>query len=146
MAYFQTICSQAGFGFSETSPDEDMLAVDGQVIFPAASASVQVKCSSQFKISGRSASWPAEPGWRDKWKTSLVPVYFVLVILDNAEPSGWISHHGAGTDHAAGAFWTRVDQMAPVRSIEIPKTQRLTAETLEQWQGEVVDSFAPPGR
>jgi hypothetical protein len=38
VAYVRAVCSQAGVGFQETSPDEDVLAVDGNVEFEIAPA------------------------------------------------------------------------------------------------------------
>ncbi|MBY8873732.1 DUF4365 domain-containing protein [Micromonospora sp. PLK6-60] len=143
VAYVRTVCSQAGVGFSETSPDEDYLAVDGLVSLPVAPVSVQIKCSSQFKIAGRSATWPAEVEWREKWQESLLPVYFVLVVLDVDDRADWLYHDETGTMHRAAGFWTRVDQQAGPGNINVPKTQRLTSETLDLWAKDVFGCFAP---
>lgn len=143
VAYVRSIFSQAGFPFKETSPDEDAMAVDGDVDFLAASARIQIKCSSQFKISGRSATWPAEVHWRDRWNKCKIPVYFILVILEHEDRFQWIDHHPAGTDQQAAAFWVRVDSIGPTESVVVPKKQRLTAATLNQWAEEVEECFSP---
>ncbi|MGI5401824.1 DUF4365 domain-containing protein [Streptomyces sp. CA-135486] len=143
VAYVRAIFSQAGFPFKETSPDEDAMAIDGDVDFIAASARVQIKCSSQFKISGRGATWPAEVHWRDRWNKCKVPVYFVLVILEHNDRPDWVEHHPAGTDQQAAAFWVRVDSIGPEENVVIPKSQRLTISTLTQWAEEVEECFSP---
>ncbi|RSN91843.1 hypothetical protein DMH26_26215 [Streptomyces sp. WAC 05379] len=143
VAYVRAIFSQAGFPFKETSPDEDAMAVDGDIDFLTASARVQIKCSSQFKISGRSATWPAEVHWRDRWNKSKIPVYFVLVILEKDDRFDWVEHHSNGTDQQAAAFWVRVDGIGPTENIVIAKDQRLTIDTLNQWAEEVEECFSP---
>lgn len=144
VAYVKSIFSQAAVGFNETAPDEDAIAVDGSLEFAIAAARVQIKCSAQFKISGKSATWDSELHWRESWSTSAVPVYFVLVILDYKDPVDWVQHHDAGTNQRAAAFWVRANGTgAPTDKIVVPKTQRLTAATLELWEREVKSCFIP---
>jgi hypothetical protein len=138
----RAICSQAGVGFEETSIDEDVLAVDGSVVFRPASARVQIKCTGQLRIgSGETATWHAEPGWWAKWHDSGVPVYFVVVIVDPDVQTRWLAHRQDGTMHHAAAFWVRVDQMSEGAGITVPKTQRLTADTLHIWAADVEACF-----
>src|SRR6266705_3566406 len=81
-AYVRAVCSQAGVGFQETSPDEDVIAVDGQVDFAVSPARVQIKCTGRFRISGgKTATWQAEESWLGNWHQSKIPVYFVLVVV-----------------------------------------------------------------
>jgi hypothetical protein len=142
IAHLRAVCSQAGVGCTETSPDEDVLAVDASVEFEPAAARVQVKCTGQFKISGGStATWPAEVAWRDKWRKVRVPVYFVLVIVDPDDQLRWLHHHDEGTLHRAAAFWTRIDPLSQAAGIQVPKNQRLTADTLRQWAADVRACF-----
>lgn len=143
VSYIRSIASQAGVGFTETSPDEDVLAVDGTIDFAVASARVQVKCTSQFSIGGSSATWKSELHWREQWGQSLLPVYFVLVVLDFDERPRWIEHHPGGTDHKAAAFWVRVNNTSTGNKIRIPKDQRLTVDVVEQWHREVEACFTP---
>ncbi|WP_455354430.1 DUF4365 domain-containing protein [Streptomyces sp. SYSU K217416] len=143
VAYVKSIFSQAAVGFNETAPDEDAIAIDGSLEFAIAAARIQIKCSSQFKIAGKSATWDSELHWRESWEISKLPVYFVLVILDYKDPLSWIHHHAAGTDHKAAAFWVRVNGATPSDKIVVPKTQRLTAATLERWEKEVNSCFIP---
>src|ERR1700754_1000947 len=108
VSYVRAVCSQAGVGFQETSPDEDVLAVDGNVDFEIAPARVQVKCTGQFRLKGGStATWPIDESWRQRWKRSGVPVYFVLVIVDPDDQVSWLHHHDEATLHRAAAFWVR---------------------------------------
>jgi hypothetical protein len=66
-AYLRAICSHAGVGFTETTIDEDVLAVDATVDFAISPARVQIKCSIRFKIKkGKTASWQAEESWWGK--------------------------------------------------------------------------------
>ncbi|MFI5852196.1 DUF4365 domain-containing protein [Micromonospora chalcea] len=143
VAYLRSICSQAGVPFNETSPDEDHHAVDGCLHLGTANVTVQVKCSGQFTIGGRSATWPAEVEWRVKWSRSKLPIYFVLVILDVDDQSSWLIHADDGTMHRAAAFWVRVDKLPAGTNINVPKSQRLTADTLTQWAADVDACFAP---
>lgn len=142
VAYVRAVCSQAGVGFQETSPDEDVLAVDGSVDFEIACARVQVKCTGQFKIKGGStATWPVEESWRLRWTRSRLPVYFVLVIVDPDDQMSWLHHHDEATLHRAAAFWVRVDTLPEGKSIVVPKAQRLTSDTLRLWANDIEASF-----
>ncbi|MFJ6677463.1 DUF4365 domain-containing protein [Actinosynnema sp. NPDC091369] len=142
IAYVRAVCSQAGAGFQEGSPDEDVLAIDGSIEFEMAPARVQVKCTGQFRIKGGStATWPIEESWLRHWKRSGVPVYFILVIVDPDDQVSWLQHQDDATLHRAAAFWTRVDTLADGQNIVVPKSQRLTADTLQLWAEEVEASF-----
>lgn len=140
VSYVRGICAQAGVGFTETSPDEDVQAIDGDVKFKEASVGVQVKCTSSLTIGGRSASWPLDPAWIRKWSDALLPVYFVLVIV-NKNPATWLSHDENGTTCRAAAFWKRISPADLGARIDVPKRHRLTAETLTIWHRDMLDSF-----
>lgn len=146
VAYLRAVCSHAGVGFTEVSVDEDVLAIDGMINFSLAEVRVQVKCTGQFRINGGgTATWPAEDGWWEKWHRSGVPADFVLVVLDPDDQAAWLHHHDEGTLHRAAAFWVRVDNMSVGPGITVPKTQRLTADTLRQWAEDVEECFRPSG-
>jgi hypothetical protein len=141
VAYVRAVCAQAGVGLSEPSPDEDVLASDAYIAFREAPASVQVKCTSQFRIKGgATATWPAEVEWREKWKESMLPVYFVLVVV-GADRSTWLDHREDATGLSAAAFWVRIDPLSEARGITVPKSQRLTADTLQEWSSDVKAAF-----
>lgn len=142
VAYVRSICAQAGVNLQETSPDEDVLAVDCDIKFRKGPVSAQIKCTSQLKIHGRSASWPVESKWVNKWKLSLLPVYFVIVIVPD-EVAEWIEHDPAeGTFHRAAAFWRRIrpDEQIGTR-LSIPKDQRFQASTLDAWYSDLLATF-----
>jgi hypothetical protein len=145
VAYLRAVCSQAGVGFVETSIDEDVLAVDGEVQFAIASARVQIKCTGRFRLEGgaETASWPADPAWWEKWQKSCVPVYLVLLVVDPGDQSLWLDHRVDGTFQGSAAFWVRVDTMPDGASVQVPRSQRLTAETLKQWAVDVEACFSP---
>jgi hypothetical protein len=144
VAYLRAVCSPAGGGFTEISVDEDVLAIDGMINFSLAEVRVQVKCTGKFRINGgRTATWPAEDAWWDKWQRCGLPAYFVLVVLDPDDQASWLHHHDEGTLHRAAAFWVRVDNMSVGPGITVPKTQRLTADTLRQWDEDLEECFRP---
>ncbi|HEU0238943.1 MAG TPA: DUF4365 domain-containing protein [Micromonosporaceae bacterium] len=142
VAYVRAICSEAGVGFRETAPDEDVLAVDCHVEFAAAAARVQVKCTGQFRIDGGpTATWTTEDRWWRRWHKSRVPVYFVIVIVDPDVRPGWLDHQPIGTLYRAAAFWRRVDQLSTVTNLQVSKSQRLTVNTLHEWCADVDACF-----
>jgi hypothetical protein len=147
VAYVRSICAQAGVSFNETSPDEDVLAVDCDITFRAgAKVSVQVKCTSGFKIRGRSISWPVKTAWVKKWQEHWLPVYFVIVIVP-IDAASWIKHDPAeGTFHQTAAFWRRIRQDEQIGArISIPKSQRFQESTLALWHSDFLETFNPAG-
>lgn len=143
VAYLRALCSQAGLLMSEISPDEDAQAIDCMIIFRTGIVTVQVKCTSQFKLKGRTASWPMELHWQEAWEQQQLPVYFVMVIVEETDPQTWLRHADDGTFHRAAAYWTRVDVNTPAHAIRVDKTQRLTADTFHRWSLDLSACFAP---
>lgn len=144
VSYVRNICAQAGLGLNETSPDEDVLATDCDVLFAEGNVRVQVKCTSGLALGGWTKSWSLKPTWLRKWEHSQLPVYFVLVVVPKNEPS-WLEHLADGTMHRTAAFWQRVRAEQLDGSISIPKGQRLTAETLNSWHSDLLAVFRPAG-
>jgi Domain of unknown function (DUF4365) len=142
VAYLRSICSQAGVGVIETSPDEDVLAVDCLVDFQPLPVRVQVKCTSQWKIHGRTLSFPVEDRWVRNWDGMVVPVYFVVVIVPG-DPAGWLTHQDNGTFHSTAAFWTRLRPGHIGRSVEVPKDQRLCIDTIKAWHDDLRAEYVP---
>jgi hypothetical protein len=143
VSYVRNICAQAGVGLNETAADEDVLAVDCDVKFLEADVRVQVKCTGQFTLAAKQASWKVEQSWVDVWGKAKVPVYFVLVIV-KGDAHEWLHHRPTGTIHNAAAFWRRVDGLPPeTTSLTIAKKQRLTAATVQQWHNDLLACFAP---
>jgi hypothetical protein len=144
VSYVRNICAQAGVGLSETSPDEDVLATDCTVDFKEGPVRVQVKCTSGLTIGGKTKSYTLKPEWLRKWDESLVPVYFVIVVVPKQDKT-WLAHQADGTFHRTAAFWQRVPQASTAKSITIPKAQRLTTDTLPIWHSELRAAFSPAG-
>lgn len=144
VSYVRNICAQSGVGLTETSPDEDVLATDCTVDFKEGGVRVQVKCTSGLSLGGKTKSYGLKPEWLRKWDESLVPVFFVIVVVPKQERL-WLAHQADGTLHKTAAFWQRVPQSAKAKSISIPKAQRLTTETLPVWHAELLAAFLPAG-
>jgi hypothetical protein len=139
VAYLRSVCSQAGMPVEETSPDEDVLAVDCEVKFAEASVAVQVKCTSRLTLGGKSASVPLKREWCVRWAEFQVPVYLVLVVVPK-DIAGWLAHHHDGTFHATAAYWLRVYGREGT-SVLVPKVQRLSAATFAQWHEDLLACF-----
>lgn len=143
VAYLRALCSQAGLPLSETSPDEDAQAIDCMILFRRGIVFVQVKCTSQFTLGGKTASWPMDLHWQQSWEALQHPVYFVMVIVEDGDPAAWLRHPADGTFHHAAAYWTRVDINTPTTSVRIDKNQRLTTDTFHRWSLDLSACFAP---
>ena len=61
-AYMRVLCAHAGASFTESSMDEDIMAIDGAVDFARMPVRVQIKCTSRFIVLGGKFTWPLEPG------------------------------------------------------------------------------------
>jgi hypothetical protein len=145
VAYLRHICAQAGVPMTETSPDEDVMAVDCSLDFLEASVRVQVKCSSAFSMRGRSASWLLEESWVRKWRQFRTPLYFVLVKVTN-DASQWLQHLDDGTMHRTMAYWKKVEQAdLNASGITLLRGNRLAAATLGQWHSDLLRSYRPGG-
>lgn len=140
-AYVRAVCSQAGAGFKETSLDEDVAAVDGDIQFRQASAYVQIKCTSQYPLSRPRISWSVKPEWRSKWDEFWVPVYFILVVLDTPLAANWLEHSSNGTMFRAAAYWTRVNGSASSVPVVFESNKRLTIETIKNWNLDLRQCF-----
>ena len=144
VAYLRSLAAHAGVGLQETSPDEDIDAVDVTLKFGRASAEVQIKCTSKFKVGVGAATLQLEPDWVEKWTDSLVPVYVVLVKVPSVV-GDWIDGKPSSTVHRTVAFGQRFDPAVHATSIRFTRTDRITAETLYDWRDEVYD-FHKNGR
>ena len=143
VAYLRGLCAAAGVGLKENSPDEDVDAIDVTLQFARASAEVQVKCTSGFKVGGGSATLSLEPGWVGKWSESYHPVFVVLVKV----PKGiheWIDFKSTSTSHRTVAFGMRFDKALHTTSMQFTKADRITAETLYDWRDEVYSYHERP--
>jgi len=136
LAYFRSICAQAGVSIAETEPDEDIMAIDVGVLFPRMASRVQVKCTSKFKMTGKSITMDLEPKWVASWSESFAPVYFLVVVVPAVIPD-WIAHPATSTSHKTGAYWARFDPAVHTNKITVLKTNRFTLDTLHEWKSDV---------
>ena len=141
IAYLRAICSQAGVGLTETAPDEDVLAVDCAIEYAESSVRVQVKCTSNWKISGSSITYEIEDGWVRNWDKNFGPVYF-LVVLVPPKIEEWLNHHPNGTYHATAAYWVRLEKGKVGKTLTVPKDQRLSVDTIATWHEDMLAAYA----
>ena len=135
-AYLRALSAQAGYGFKETSIDEDVLAVDCTLEVPATDIRIQVKCTDQPWNKSLRIGYQVSPHWAQAWSQNLHTVYFVVVRLATTHgQSTWV-HHGddEATLHRAAAYWTGIDPNNVPNRVYVDKDNRLSADTFEQWE------------
>jgi hypothetical protein len=144
VVYLRALAGQAGCSLGESEPGEDVQSIDAKLGFAAGDVFVQVKTTHQQGIAGgASINYTPEDNWLRKWEKLKVPAYFVVVVVPD-DSSLWLDHVGTGT-HMQGtaAFWVRIDVAAirAAHSIVVPRSQRLSASTLPQWEADLLASF-----
>jgi hypothetical protein len=135
VAYVRKVCSQAHIGFSETSPGEDVLAIDGRIEYPVLDVRVQIKGSTHYSMQKQAGtiSVEIEEKWRDKWGRNGSPTYFIFVLMES-EVDLWFRYDASNTLAGAYALWARIDNLPPEAShVVLDRTQRFTAETVGAW-------------
>lgn len=132
-AYVRALCAHAGAAFSESSIDEDIMAIDGTVDFARMPVRIQIKCTSMFSIPGGKFTLPLEPSWVKKWTTSDTPVFVVVVKVPRDIP-GWLNYDVAYTRHNTVAFGRRFDRAANSTSMVFTSIDRLTGESIYEWR------------
>ena len=107
VAFVRTLCAQAGYGFTETSLDEDTLAVDCGLVAPATTIRVQVKCTTrQFTKKRRALDLRRRRSLaRNVWEQNAHDLYFVAVGLSSPGQNDWITHPLEYTHHDAIVYW-----------------------------------------
>ncbi|WP_133833163.1 DUF4365 domain-containing protein [Arthrobacter sp. JUb115] len=146
VAYFQNVCAQFGVGFDPTSPDEDVLAIDGTVQFAELPVRIQIKCTKKRFNSNHQLTWPIDNQWKRKWEQNFGPAYFVVVQVPNDTPERWIGYEGKeSTLLHATAYWTRIETANIGSSIAVNRSSRLTSKTLALWNQDLVNSFSTGG-
>ncbi len=130
--YFRSVLAQAAVVHGEMSGGEDHLAVDTTVTFPVGTVTVQVKTGTKKVAKDGTIPVSTTQKWRDKWATSMTPVYLVYVRLEKDEIADWIEHEPEHTIVHARAHWIRVNQLSdPIA--RVPVSNRLTADTFDIW-------------
>lgn len=145
VVYLRSIAAQAGIGLQETSPGEDVLAIDALLNFKEGDLRVQVKTSRCHDMDPAlpEIRYPAKQQWIARWAENYAPCYFVVVVVP-ADSGAWLDHHKGGT-HMAGTagYWTRID-VAALRqqpTVVVPKAQRLGADTMTVWHRDLVEAY-----
>lgn len=133
LAFMGALCAQAGIRMQETRQDEDVDAVDMSVEYPEAPVRVQLKCSSTKTMHGDYETIDLRDHWITSWKTSGIPVFLVLVVVD---PScrDWIEEQPVQTLHRAHAYWAQFDPSSIRKSVRIYSANRVTVGTLLEWR------------
>lgn len=144
-AFLRTLCAHAGASFSETSVDEDIMAIDGTVDFARMPIRVQIKCTSKFSVRGTKFTLPLEPTWVKKWAASQTPV-FVVVVKVPGDISRWLDYDPSFTRHNTVAFGRRFDAMNDGRSMTFSSADRITGESIYEWRDlaySIADGLVP---
>ncbi len=144
VAYLRSLAAHAGVRFNETSPDEDVDAIDVALDFGRASAKIQIKCSAKWKVNHSSATLQLKPEWIEKWTENYEPTYVVLVKVPSLV-GDWIEAKSSSTVHRAVAFGKRFDSNEHTSSMKFTEADRLTSEMLYKWRDEVYE-FHERGR
>ncbi|RJT75643.1 DUF4365 domain-containing protein [Arthrobacter cheniae] len=129
----RTLCAHVGASFTETSIDEDVMAIDGTVDFARMPVRVQIKCTSQFSVAGNRLTLPLELSWVEKWTISDTPVIVVVVKVPSDIP-GWLDYDVAFTRPNTVAFGRRFDAATDVTSMVFTSSDRLTGESIHDWR------------
>ena len=132
-AFVRALCAHAGAAFTESSIDEDIMAIDGTVDFARMPVRVQIKCTSKFSIPGGKFTLPLESSWVRKWTTSDTPVFVVVVKVPRDIP-GWLDYDVASTRHNTVAFGRRFDRATDSMSMVFTGVDRLTGESIYDWR------------
>jgi len=132
-AYVRSMCAHAGASFTETSVDEDIMAIDGAIDFARMPVRVQIKCTSKFKVAGNKFTLPLESGWIRKWSVSDTPV-FVVVVKVPQDIQGWLDYDQSFTRHNAVAFGRRFIPTMDLKSMVFVAEDRVTAESIYEWR------------
>lgn len=132
-AYVRALCAHAGAAFTESSIDEDIMAIDGTVDFARMPVRVQIKCTSKFSIPGGKFTLPLESSWVRKWTTSDTPMFVVVVKVPRDIP-GWLDYDVASTRHNTVAFARRFDRAVDLTSMVFTGVDRLTGESIYDWR------------
>jgi Domain of unknown function (DUF4365) len=139
-SYLDAVCAQAGVGMTSIGLDKDTLAVDATVNFMEMDVRVQLKCTSSPNLSGDGYRVDLKQKWIDKWRAFIPRPYVVLVVVP-VKQNEWIRHPEDHTKHETVAYWQRFDPASTAMSIHMPKSSRLTADTLGSWRQQVLTEF-----
>lgn len=144
LAFLFSVCAQAGATVIEVRQDEDVHALDAKVDLQIQDVGVQLKCTEAPNKTRHGIRIDLEEGWIARWRLRLTPVYVVGVVVPSCKTQ-WIEHHDEATHHRTLAYWQKFDPRSEAKSILLPYTNRLTAETLTEWRTDLNDDFGGGG-
>ena len=131
-SFFRAICADAGFPCEETSIDEDIGGVDATIDLSEAPLRVQLKATSAIQPTDKGLRFHIKQEWIEKWNRSALPVYLIVLVLDPVD--SWVEHQAQQTVLKGKAYWYNVSNLADgTKSLLIPNTNRIHADTLRQW-------------
>lgn len=143
-AYVSDVCAHFGVPVSENKPDEDWNAIDMSIAFECSDIRIQVKCTaSSFTARDPHLLIPVEDAWVEKWSRNKLPAYMIAVHVPD-DPSTWVDYDSDDlTSHFTAAYWARIDQLVPgqCRSVQLPRANRFTPQTLREWNAYLDGSF-----
>ncbi|WP_423445810.1 DUF4365 domain-containing protein [Kocuria sp. KSNUG] len=148
VAYVRAVMASAGVGFSETSSDEDVIGIDANIEYNLGPVRVQVKATTapKFNQAGEARIQVTPQHW-EQWSENLLPVYGVLVVLENTpDDAQWMDSSVEDvTRIPAAAYWAKLNGPTVTQTsggVVFPRSQRFTADTvreifeeLERWFG-----------
>ncbi|RGP48485.1 hypothetical protein AWH04_09000 [Rhodococcus erythropolis] len=140
LSFMDGLCAQAGLTVLPTQQDSDVHAIDMTVCFPESHAQVQLKCSSVKAMDGEEERIDLDDEWISKWSRSMLPVFIVLVVVPS-DIRYWRVDAPRQTVHNAHAYWVQFDKTANRKSVLVPRAQRVTRKTLDEWHGIVLGGF-----
>ncbi len=147
VAVLDTLVTAAGYDMTEPRPGADMLAYDSTVSFPEGDVRVQIKTTHKYSLGGSNSrlTYSATDHWIESWSQTLMPVYFVVIVVPKGDSSGWHEHVDAGTMlRSTGGFWNRIraaDFADGNRSVAALRSQRLGVDSVEQWRRELLEGY-----
>src|SRR4051812_2064570 len=105
VAYVRKVCAHAHIGFDETSPDEDVLALDGQINFSATPVRVQIKTTTQWSLTSARGELllPIQADWARKWRAQINPTFLIAVLLAK-DIDSWSAYESSETRLGAYAL------------------------------------------
>jgi hypothetical protein len=148
VAYVRKVCAHAHIGFTETSPQEDVLGLDGHVDYDAGTVRLQVKATTRWAVAGsrETLRLTLDSGWAEKWSRQKTPAFLVAVLLGR-DVSSWVTYDIGETRVAACALWVRIDGTpADATHIDLHRGQRFTVETINDWGSIVYGSVGMAAR
>jgi hypothetical protein len=143
VAYVRKVCAHAHVGFSESDPDEDVLAIDADIKYRAASTRVQIKTTTKYSLTDGAEvlSLALEPAWVLKWRENINPAYLILVLVSKGVDS-WVAYNGDHTLTNAFALWARIDNIAAdADHLAIKRSDRFTVGTVGAWHHALYEGY-----